>query len=76
MARISFQPRQWPLAPLNRLPRQGQLKLTINAEKTRICKVPEGEFDFLGFTFGRTNSPRTGQAHLAYGHPQQEASPH
>ena len=28
----------------------GKLKLTGNAEKTRICKVPEGEFDFLGFT--------------------------
>jgi hypothetical protein len=27
-----------------------QLKLTVNAEKTRICRVPEGEFDFLGFT--------------------------
>src|SRR6516165_7066332 len=36
-----------------------------NAEKTRICKVPEGEFDFLGFTFGRMYSPSTGQARLA-----------
>src|SRR5205085_3701605 len=43
----------------------GKLKLTVNAEKTRICKVPEGEFDFLGFTFGRMYSPRTGQARLA-----------
>ena len=43
----------------------GKLKLTVNEEKTRICKVPEGEFDFLGFTFGRMYSQRTGQARLA-----------
>jgi RNA-directed DNA polymerase len=43
----------------------GKLKLTVNVEKTRICKVPEGEFDFLGFTFGRMYSPKTGQARLA-----------
>ena len=27
----------------------GKLKLTVNEEKTRICKVPEEEFDFLGY---------------------------
>lgn len=43
----------------------GKLKLTVNEEKTRICKAPEGEFDFLGFTFGRIYSQRTGQARMA-----------
>jgi group II intron reverse transcriptase/maturase len=43
----------------------GKLKLTVNEEKTRICKVPEGEFDFLGFTFGRRYSTSTGKARLA-----------
>ncbi len=42
----------------------GKLKLTVNEEKTRICKVPEGEFDFLGYTFGRLCSPKTGKARL------------
>src|ERR1700716_2128319 len=44
----------------------GKLKLTVNEEKTRICKVPEGAFDFLGYTFGRMYSARTGQARLGY----------
>jgi group II intron reverse transcriptase/maturase len=43
----------------------GTLKLTVSEEKTRICKVPEGEFDFLGYTFGRMYSAKTGQARLA-----------
>jgi RNA-directed DNA polymerase len=44
----------------------GKLKLTVNEEKTRICRIPEEEFDFLGYTFGRMYSPRTGQARLGY----------
>jgi RNA-directed DNA polymerase len=44
----------------------GKLKLTVNEEKTRICTVPGGEFDFLGYTFGRMYSARTGQARLGY----------
>ena len=44
----------------------GKLKLTVNEEKTRICRVPEGEFDFLGYTFGRMYSARTGKAYLGY----------
>jgi group II intron reverse transcriptase/maturase len=42
----------------------GKLKLTVNEDKTRICKVPEGEFDFLGYTFGRLYLRTTGKAYL------------
>ena len=42
----------------------GKLKLTVNEEKTRICKVPDGDFDFLGYTYGRMYSPVTGKARL------------
>ena len=41
-----------------------RLKLAVNEEKTRICKVPESEFDFLGYTFGRMYKRTTGQAYL------------
>ena len=44
----------------------GKLKLTVNEEKTRICKVPGERFDFLGYTFGRMYSARTGKAYLGY----------
>jgi group II intron reverse transcriptase/maturase len=43
-----------------------KLKLTVNEEKTRICTVPEGEFDFLGYTFGRMYSASTGQAYMGF----------
>lgn len=43
-----------------------KLKLTVNEEKTRICQVPEGEFTFLGYTFGRMYSAKTGKAYLGY----------
>jgi len=42
----------------------GRLKLMVHDEKTWLCKVPDGRFDFLGYTFGRLYSPRTGQARL------------
>ena len=44
----------------------GKLKLTVNEEKTRICRVADGEFDFLGHTFGRMYSAKTGKAYLGY----------
>jgi hypothetical protein len=41
-----------------------KLKLTVNESKTRVCVVPEEKFDFLGYTFGRCYSPKTGRAYL------------
>jgi hypothetical protein len=35
-----------------------------NEKKTRTCRVPEETFDFLGYTFGRCYSPKTGRAYL------------
>ncbi|MFI5091772.1 MAG: group II intron maturase-specific domain-containing protein, partial [Terriglobales bacterium] len=40
------------------------LSLAVNEEKTRICRVPEGSFDFLGYTFGRCHSRGNGRAYL------------
>jgi len=42
----------------------GQLKLTVNEAKTRLCRLPEESFDFLGYTIGRCYSPKTGVAYL------------
>lgn len=41
-----------------------KLKLTVNEEKTRRCRVPEESFDFLGYTIGRCYSTRTGRAYI------------
>jgi len=38
-----------------------KLKLTVNETKTRVAKLPEEKFDFLGYTFGRCYSPKTGR---------------
>jgi len=41
-----------------------KLKLTVNETKTRVAKLPEEKFDFLGYQFGRCYSPKTGRAYL------------
>ena len=35
-----------------------RLKLAVNAEKTRCCRVPEESFDFLGYRIGRNYRPK------------------
>lgn len=42
----------------------GRLKLAINEEKTLVCRLPEGKFDFLGYTFGRCFSAQTGRPYI------------
>jgi group II intron reverse transcriptase/maturase len=41
-----------------------KLKLEVNEEKTRICRVPEESFDFLGYTFRRLYRRSGGKAYL------------
>jgi hypothetical protein len=41
-----------------------KLKLTVNETKTRVCKLPEEKFDFLGYTFGRCYSPKAGRTYI------------
>jgi RNA-directed DNA polymerase len=41
-----------------------KLRLTVNETKTRVAKLPEEKFDFLGYTFGRCYSTKTGRAYL------------
>jgi RNA-directed DNA polymerase len=41
-----------------------KLKLTVNEAKTRVCKLPGEKFDFLGYTFGRCYSLKTGRAYI------------
>lgn len=42
-----------------------RLKLTVNDAKTRVCRVPDEAFDFLGYTIGKCYSPKTGKAYVA-----------
>src|SRR3972149_8340092 len=41
-----------------------RLKLTVNEQKTHVCRVPDESFDFPGYTFGRGYAPRTGQPYI------------
>ena len=41
-----------------------KLKLVVNETKTRLCSLPAGSVDFLGYTFGRSFSYRTRRAYL------------
>jgi group II intron reverse transcriptase/maturase len=42
----------------------GRLKLTVNDTKTKLCRVPDESFDFLGYP-DRCYSPKTGRAYWA-----------
>jgi group II intron reverse transcriptase/maturase len=50
------------LAAMQRM--MSHLKLTVNERKTGTCRLPEGSFTFLGYTFGKRVSWRTGRAYL------------
>jgi group II intron reverse transcriptase/maturase len=41
-----------------------RLRLTVNETKTRVCRLPEEPMAFLGYTFGRNYSPRTGRSYI------------
>ena len=41
-----------------------KLKLTVNDDKTHVCRLPQERFEFLGYTFGRCYSPKTGRAYI------------
>ena len=41
-----------------------RLKLTVNEAKTRLCRVPEERFDFLGYTFGQFWYRKSGRPYL------------
>lgn len=41
-----------------------KLRLTVNETKTRLCRLPEETFEFLGYTIGRVRSPKTGKSYI------------
>jgi RNA-directed DNA polymerase len=50
-----------PLAAMRDM--MARLKLTVNEAKTHVCRMTSDSFDFLGYTFGRMYSRRTGGAY-------------
>ena len=40
------------------------LRLTVNEDKTRRCRVWDESFEFLGYTIGRCYSPKTGKVYI------------
>ena len=41
-----------------------KLKLTVNEQKTRLCRLPDDSFDFLGYTIGLCHSAKTGKGYI------------
>jgi group II intron reverse transcriptase/maturase len=41
-----------------------RLKLTVNEDKTHLCRIPRERFDFLGYTFGTCYSPKDGHSYI------------
>ena len=41
-----------------------KLRLKVNEQKTRICRVPEESFDFLGYTLGQCYAIKTGRPYI------------
>jgi len=42
-----------------------KLKLTVNEEKTHVCRIPDESFDFLGYTFGRCYTAKTRRSYVS-----------
>lgn len=41
-----------------------RIGLTVNEDKTHVCQLPGGRFNFLGYSFERCYSERTGRSYL------------
>jgi RNA-directed DNA polymerase len=50
------------LAALRQL--ASRIGLTVNEEKTHVCQLPQERFDFLGYSFERCYSEKTGRSYL------------